>query len=108
MSLSATIHIAVSGMQAADRRLGNVANNLANVETDGYQRRVTATSDLRPGGVATATRSSSGPAEPQGSNVDIATEMLDMIGAETAFAANAKVFETGADMWDMLLSIKRD
>jgi flagellar basal-body rod protein FlgC len=31
-----------------------------------------------------------------------------MIEAEDSFQANATVFETGADMWDMLVSIKRD
>ncbi len=38
----------------------------------------------------------------------MASEMLDAIGAELSFKANASVFETGADMWDVLMRIKRD
>ena len=32
----------------------------------------------------------------------------DLIEAEQSYKANAVVFETGADMWEMLMSIKRD
>ncbi|TNM62146.1 flagellar basal body protein [Aliirhizobium smilacinae] len=39
---------------------------------------------------------------------DTAQEMIDVLTAEQGFAANAAVFETGADMWDMLMTIKRD
>lgn len=43
-----------------------------------------------------------------GYDVDPASEMIDVMTAEQGFAANAAVFETGADMWDMLMTIKRD
>jgi len=43
-----------------------------------------------------------------GYDVDPAGEMIDVMTAEQGFAANAAVFETGADMWDLLLTIKRD
>ena len=46
--------------------------------------------------------------EPTTSDVDPATELTEMIEAEQAYKANAAVFETGADMWEMLMSIKRD
>ncbi|MCR6500617.1 hypothetical protein MUO32_16335 [Shinella sp. CPCC 101442] len=39
---------------------------------------------------------------------DPAMDMLDLISAETGFGANAAVFETGADLWEVLASIKRD
>jgi flagellar basal-body rod protein FlgC len=42
------------------------------------------------------------------SNVDLASEMLSLVEAEIGFKANAAVWETGADIWDVLLSIKRD
>jgi len=41
-------------------------------------------------------------------DVDPAREMIDLLTAEQGFAANAPVFEVGADMWDMLMMIKRD
>lgn len=43
-----------------------------------------------------------------GYQVDPARETVDVMTAEQGFAANAAVFETGADMWDMLMTIKRD
>ena len=39
---------------------------------------------------------------------DPAASMLDLISAEIGFRANAAVFETGADLWDVLATIKRD
>ncbi|MEN3145771.1 flagellar basal body rod C-terminal domain-containing protein [Neorhizobium sp. IRAMC:178] len=41
---------------------------------------------------------STSPTSPNGSNVDLTSEMLDVLGAEQGFAANASVFETGADV----------
>lgn len=43
-----------------------------------------------------------------GYDVDPVSEMIDVMTAKQGFAANAAVFETGADMWDLLLAIKRD
>lgn len=45
---------------------------------------------------------------PTASDIDPATELADLIEAEQSYKANAVVFETGADMWEMLMSIKRD
>lgn len=35
-------------------------------------------------------------------------DMTDMIESSQSFALNADVFETGADMWQILSTIKRD
>lgn len=43
-----------------------------------------------------------------GYSSDLTSDMLDVLGAETEFAANASVFETGADMWDMLMTMVKD
>ncbi len=43
-----------------------------------------------------------------GYDIDPASEMIDAMTAEQGFVANTAVFETGADMWDLLLTIKRD
>jgi len=39
---------------------------------------------------------------------DLATDMMDIVSAEIGFRANAAVFETGADLWEILATIKRD
>lgn len=109
MSISAITSNALSGMQAHTKSLAATANNVANVSTPGYNRLEASLSSLTSGGVSTSVSPSdnlSGSAG--GSNVNLTTELLDSIGAEIGFKANAVVFETGADMWEMLLSIKRD
>ncbi|MBW8299388.1 MAG: flagellar basal body protein [Hydrogenophaga sp.] len=108
MGISAIMGIAVSGMQAQTTRLSAAANNVANALTPGYDRAVTSFSTRPSGGVSASVSPSGDTTLPDRSNVDLASEMLDAIGAELAFKANASVFETGADMWDVLMSIKRD
>ncbi len=108
MGISAIMGIAVSGMQAQTTRLSATANNVANALTPGYDRTVTTFSTRPTGGVSASVSTSGEDTLPDSSNVDLASEMLDAIGAELSFKANASVFETGADMWDVLMSIKRD
>lgn len=103
MSISAITGNALSGMQAHSRSFAATANNIANVSTPGYARLETSFSSSASGGVSDSISLSS-----DGVSVDLASEMLDSINAEIGFKANALVFETGADMWDMLLTIKRD
>lgn len=43
----------------------------------------------------------------ESSNVDIATELTDMIEAQRSYTANSKVFQTGADLMDILVNLKR-
>jgi flagellar hook protein FlgE len=102
MSISAITSNALSGMHAHSRSLAATANNIANVSTPGYARLETSFSSNASGGVSAFISPSS-----DNVGVDLASEMLDSINAEIGFKANALVFETGADMWDMLLTIKR-
>ncbi len=41
------------------------------------------------------------------SNVDMASELVSMIEAQRAYSANSKVFQTGAELLDVLISLKR-
>lgn len=41
------------------------------------------------------------------SNVDIGEELTAMIEAQTAFSANSKTFQTGSEMLDVLINLKR-
>lgn len=43
----------------------------------------------------------------EGSNVDIAEELTDMIEAQRNYTANSKVFQTGSDLLDILVNLKR-
>lgn len=101
MGLSSITTTALSGMQAQTTRLSGIADNLANLDTPGYQRRETDFSSMQGGSVSASVSSADGAVDP-------AREITDMIEAKTAFAANAAAFETGADLWDALRTIKRD
>ncbi|MGQ7792563.1 flagellar hook protein FlgE [Faunimonas sp. B44] len=41
------------------------------------------------------------------SNVDLASELTSMIEAQRGYTANSKVFQTGADLLDVLVNLKR-
>lgn len=108
MSMDAMMNNALSGLQAQTTRLSATANNVANALTPGYDRSVTSLSSRASGGVSASVAPSGEPTLPGSSNVDLGREMLDLIETELSFKANASVFEAGADMWDVLMSIKRD
>ena len=83
------------------------AQNVANAQTAGYDRletRLKATDN----GVEAEVAPSGNPDPTGASNVDLTTEALNVMESELAYKANAAVFETGADMWDLLASVKRD
>jgi flagellar hook protein FlgE len=42
----------------------------------------------------------------EGSTVDLATELTEMIQAQSAYEANSKAFQTGADILDVLNGLK--
>ncbi|CAM5463246.1 flagellar hook protein FlgE [Aquamicrobium terrae] len=43
----------------------------------------------------------------ESSNVDIAEELTNMISSQRSYTANSKVFQTGADLMDVLVNLKR-
>ncbi len=43
----------------------------------------------------------------ENSNVDIAEELTNMISAQRSYTANSKVFQTGSDLMDVLVNLKR-
>ncbi|ANP85720.1 flagellar basal body rod protein FlgC [Rhizobium leguminosarum] len=101
MSISGVTSTALSGMRAQTTRVSAIANNIANSSTPAYARLNTSLTSVVSGGVQAVIN-------PTASDVDPATELTDLIEAEQSYKANAVVFETGADMWEMLMSIKRD
>ena len=43
----------------------------------------------------------------EASNVDIASELTDMIQSQRSFTANSKVFQTGSELMDVIVNLKR-
>ena len=107
MSLSAVLSTAMSGMMAQERRATATAQNIANAQTPGYDRQQTKFKSTD-NGVEAAIAPSGNPDPNGNSNVDLAEEAMNLIESEISYKANADVFETGADMWDLLATVKRD
>ncbi|MBB4064327.1 flagellar basal body protein [Gellertiella hungarica] len=95
--------IAVSGLEASQVRLRAVAANLAHAQTAGYRPLEARLSSLPGGGVAASLQPASSPAAP-----DTAEAMVALVETRLQFSANARAFETGATLWDLLQTIRRD
>lgn len=103
--------IALSGLQAANAQLNATADNIANADTPGYKAQRPDLVELSTGGVAVGgiTRNPApGPTQPdgsQGSNVDLANEMVNLTRAKLLYRANAAVLKTADQMTGNLLDI---
>jgi flagellar basal body rod protein FlgG len=92
--------IALSGMRAAQTQLDASANNVANLQTEGYRRQVVQQSPQADGGVSTKVV----PANQTGSAPE--TDMVAQLQAKNAFLANLSVFKTSNAMAGALLDKK--
>ena len=108
---------AISGLQAASLKLKVSANNVANANTDGYQKQQVTT---RTGtyGVEVKVEKVSAVESPNNiqtggepipdapSNVDVAEELLEMKAAQNLFEANLKTLNTNDNMLGRILDIE--
>lgn len=110
------ISSALSALNAAGKKLGNSAHNVANSNTDGYKASRVLLSEENSGGVTANINTvqaaplqleqsySSGVVDP--SNVDIGAEMVEQITASHLYKANIKTLQTADEMQKTLLNIK--
>lgn len=93
-----TLSIALSGMQAAQVQMTAAAQNVANLQTPGYQPVRADIVDISSGGADASLQSSPSPGSSnpsaQGSSDDLATEMINMKLSQLAFRANLDVART--------------
>ena len=103
--------IAVSGLQAAQAQLNVAANNVANLDTPKYKSSSVDLVDISGGGVAVGGYSqdpSAGPILPdgqEGSNVDLATQLVNLSQAKNLYDANAAVINVANQTTGTLLDI---
>jgi len=108
---------AISGLQAASLKLRVSANNVANANTDGYQRQQVTTQagtygvEVKVEKVSkvesTNSVQASGELRPDApSNVDVAEELLEMKAAQNLFEANLKTLNTNDNMLGRILDIE--
>jgi len=125
---SASTAASASGMRAQANRLRHVSENIANVDTPGYRRKIVSFDQVLDGGRATG-QVETGPvsldqgALPQiydpshpmanetgyydGSNVDLVVEIADAREAQRSYEANLKMFDQARQMKRSLLDLLR-
>lgn len=112
------VQAALSGLQAYQTRLANTANNVANVNTDGFKKSRVLLAEQLPQGVAASVERVETPGAqvqqqtPEGydfvelSNVDLGEEMTEQMISRHAFSANLKTLQTADEMTRSIIDIK--
>ncbi len=97
----------LSGLSAATWMVTVSAGNVANLNTAGFRARKVGFAADAEGGVRAEPLTETG-AEPgaEGSNVDLATEMVNLMVGNTYFAANAAALRTQQQVLGMALDLK--
>ncbi len=92
--------IAVSALSAYRTRLNVTANNVANMNTEGFKTSEATMNTVPGGGVSASIRQLAIP------EVDFAKEMVNLITAESGFKANLKTVQTQDEITQSILDIK--
>lgn len=112
------IHSALSGLAAAGVQTANTANNVANLNSDGFKKGRVLQAEQRPQGVSTIVEkvdtsgayaiedTSEGQALIEKSNVDLSEEMPQMMVNQHSYNANLKTLQVADDMTASLLDTK--
>ena len=98
--MNAISSIASSGMQAAQTVMRTSANNIANVNTAGFQRQEARQAAQQQGGVEASVKAA------DEKKASLEADMVSQLQAKNAFLANLKVFKTNDAMAGALLSSK--
>jgi flagellar hook protein FlgE len=109
--------IALTALKAFDKKLDVSANNVANGETNNFQKSRVALQEARNGGVQVTINRVDSPGEEidpdartgkaqQTSNVSLEEEFADQILTQYSYNANVLTVKTAAEMQKELLNIK--
>jgi len=97
--MSAISSIGVSGAQAASQRMEVAANNIANAQTEGYQRQKVVASQEASGVVTSVGKE-------QEVGPDLAADLVQQKMASYQYKANLKTVQTESQMMGSLLDLK--
>lgn len=123
-NLLTSLSFAASGMEAQATRLRHVSENIANVDTPGYQRKLVSFREAMDSGLVVPDRvrldqseltriydpghplaNSSGYYD--GSNVDLVIEIADAREAQRSYEANLRMFDQARQMTQSLFDLLR-
>jgi len=103
--MDVSFNTALSGMQTVIKRQEVAANNIANVNTPGFEEYSVGQAEIRPGGVRIASLARAPNPDMDRSNTDLAKQAVAMINNKNELAANARVIKTQDKMLGALLDI---
>lgn len=98
--MNPVLSTASSGLQAAQARLNSTAHNVANAQTEGFQRQQTTGQALPSGGVQTQPRRLPQP------GADLVQDTVEHISAAYSFQVNLKTVQTADAMLGALLDTR--
>lgn len=116
--MMSTIHAVFSGLGAYAKQIEVSANNVANINTDGFKKSHTELVSVETGGVLPVVRKDNsagpmvlrdrgyGPTPVELSNVDLGEETVVQIIGQRGFEANLNVLKTADKMLGSILDIK--
>lgn len=99
--------ISLAGINAATLGVAVVANNVANANTKDFRAKRVDFEDIREGGVKPSqiVESEETPV-PDGSNVDLGTEFVNLLAHADTYRVNAKVLEVQQEILGTALDLK--
>ena len=112
------LYSAAQGLSAMQKKADVTANNVANINTDGFKKyRATVQEDKNGGpqvivdrvdigGYTVREETDQGPVDRELSNVDAGEEMVDLMVTERGFEADVKTLQTADEMMKSLVDIK--
>ncbi|UCF95724.1 MAG: hypothetical protein JSW39_23230 [Desulfobacterales bacterium] len=113
----ASVHSSISALQAFGRKLGVTADNIANVNTDGFKKNRASLQEGLNGDVRVEISRDDTPGHPyqvfenderverETSNVDLTEEIPNLMTAQRAYEANLTALQTQGKLLDSLLDI---
>ncbi len=117
--MMSAIHSALSGLGAYAKQIEFSANNVANVNTDGFKKSHVELVSVETGGVLTVVQKDDsagptilrdigyGPTPVELSNVDLGEETVNQIIGQRGFEANLSLLKTADEMLGSLLDIHK-
>ena len=112
------VHAALSGLLAIQKKVDSTANNVANLETDGYKKTRVTLTEAEPQGVQAKVQkvntpgplvleqTPAGEALVEKSNVELSEELPNLMLSRRFFQANLKMMQAQDEMLGSLLDIK--
>lgn len=113
------INASLSALTAVQKKVESTANNIANVNSDGYKKTKVTLTEAAPQGVTASVQridtpgnqvleqTGNGQQMVEKSNVEMTEEIPSLILSRRAFQANLKVIESQNEMLGSLIDIKR-